>query len=53
MGRLKQFLINEQMKITGNWREKDHYEYLTWKKGLPKEKKVYNEGKTKVSRRKK
>ena len=37
MGRLKEFLINEQMRISGNWREKDHYDYLAWKKQLENE----------------
>lgn len=38
MGRLKEFLINEQMKISGNWREKDHYDYLAWEHKLKNEK---------------
>jgi|SaaInlStandDraft_1057018.scaffolds.fasta_scaffold10559_3 hypothetical protein len=37
MGRYKEFLINEQMRITGNWREKDHHEYLAWRKNLDNE----------------
>ena len=34
MGRYKEFLIEEQMRITGNWREQDHVEYLAWRKDL-------------------
>lgn len=34
MGRLKEFLINEQMRISGDWREQNHYEYLAWRKQL-------------------
>ena len=37
MGRVKEFLINEQMRLTGNWREKDHYEYLAWRRQIEKE----------------
>jgi hypothetical protein len=37
MGRLKEFLINEQMKISGNWRERDHYDYLAWRTKLKNE----------------
>jgi|TARA_R100000541_G_scaffold317_1_gene1968 hypothetical protein len=34
MGRLKQFLIQEQMRLSGDWREQNHYEYLAWRKSL-------------------
>tara|TARA_B110000977_G_scaffold173020_1_gene225854 strand:+ start:4832 stop:5035 length:204 start_codon:yes stop_codon:yes gene_type:complete len=34
MGRLKQFLIQEQMRLSGDWREQNHYEYLAWRKQL-------------------
>ena len=34
MGRLKTFLINEQMRLSGDWREQNHYEYLAWRKNL-------------------
>jgi len=34
MGRLKEFLINEQMRISGDWREQNHYEYLAWRRKL-------------------
>jgi hypothetical protein len=34
MGRLKTFLINEQMRLSGDWREQNHYEYLAWRKSL-------------------
>tara|TARA_B100000497_G_C7526197_1_gene319453 strand:- start:190 stop:348 length:159 start_codon:yes stop_codon:yes gene_type:complete len=37
MGRVKEFLINEHMRLTGNWREKDHYEYLAWRRQLEAE----------------
>jgi hypothetical protein len=37
MGRLKEFLINEQMRISGDWREQNHYEYLAWRKQLEEE----------------
>ncbi len=43
MGRVKEFLINEQMRISGNWREKDHYDYLAWRNQLEKE--HYEKGK--------
>ena len=45
MGRIKEFLINEQMRITGNWREQDHAEYLAWRKQLEQDERVYYEGK--------
>tara|TARA_R100000278_G_C5362019_1_gene125740 strand:- start:84 stop:275 length:192 start_codon:yes stop_codon:yes gene_type:complete len=48
MGRLKEFLINEQMRITGNWREQDHAEYLAWRNELEQEERVYYEGKSKI-----
>lgn len=51
MGRVKEFLINEQMRITGNWREQDHVEYLAWRKDLDKQEQIYYEGKSKISRR--
>jgi len=51
MGRLKEFLIEEQMRITGNWREKDHTEYLAWRKKIEEEEKIYYEGSAKISRR--
>lgn len=50
MGRLKEFLINEQMRITGNWREQDHAEYLAWRNQLEQEDRVCYEGKAKISR---
>lgn len=50
MGRLKEFLIEQQMQISGNWREKDHIEYLAWRKQIEEEERVYYEGRTKVSR---
>lgn len=51
MGRIKEFLINEQMRITGNWREQDHVEYLAWRKQLLEEdERVHYEGKAKISR---
>ena len=34
MGRLKNFLIQEQMRLEGNYRERDHYEYLAWRNDL-------------------
>ena len=34
MGRLKEFLIQEQMRLEGNFKERDHYEYLAWRKQL-------------------
>ena len=37
MGRLKEFLIQEQMRLEGNFRERDHYEYLAWRKQLEEE----------------
>ena len=52
MGRYKEFLINEQMRITGNWREQDHADYLAWRKDLEVKEQFYYEGKGKVSRRK-
>ena len=51
MGRYKQFLIEEEMRITGNWREQDHAEYLAWRKELEKQEHLYYEGRTEVSRR--
>lgn len=45
MGRIKEFLINEQMRITGNWREQDHHEYLAWRKGLENEQHEQERGK--------
>ena len=50
MGRIKEFLINEQMRITGNWREQDHAEYLAWRKQLEQDERVYYEGKSKIPR---
>lgn len=41
MGRLKEFLINEQMKLEGNYRERDHYEYLAWRKQLEIDEREY------------
>jgi len=38
MGKLKEFLINEQMRITGDWREQNHYEYLAWRASLEEQK---------------
>jgi|TARA_B110000908_G_C10203129_1_gene426327 hypothetical protein len=37
MGRLKEFLIEEQMRLSGDWREQNHYEYLAWRKQLESE----------------
>tara|TARA_X000001382_G_scaffold101953_1_gene76653 strand:- start:9671 stop:9859 length:189 start_codon:yes stop_codon:yes gene_type:complete len=50
MGRLKTFLIQEQMRISGNWREKDSLEYLAWRKSIEEKEQIYYEGKGKVSR---
>ena len=49
MGRYKEFLINEQMRITGNWREQDHHEYLAWRSQIEKEH-LKCEGKTIISK---
>jgi len=38
MGRLKEFLIQEQMRLEGDFRERNHYEYLAWRKQLEEEK---------------
>jgi len=51
MGRYKQFLIEEEMRITGNWREQDHTEYLAWRKELEKQEQLYYEGRAEISRR--
>jgi len=53
MGRIKEFLINEQMRITGNWREKDHTDYLAWRKNIEEQERIYYEGSSKNSRRNK
>ena len=50
MGGYKEFLINEQMRITGNWREQDHHEYLAWRAQIKKEHLEY-EGRAEISRR--
>ena len=50
MGRIKEFLINEQMRITGNWREKDHYEYLAWRKHIEAQPHQKNETRRKQKR---
>ena len=42
MGRLKEFLIQEQMRLEGNFKERDHYEYLAWRKQL-EEQESYDE----------
>ena len=52
MGRIKEFLINEQMRITGNWRERDHYEYLAWRKHIESLPRQENEKQTKGKKRK-
>lgn len=41
MGRLKEFLIQEQMRLEGNFRERDHFEYLAWRKQLEIEEQKY------------
>jgi len=43
MGRLKAFLINEQMRLEGNYRERDHYEYLAWRRQLEIDEREYEE----------
>ena len=50
MGKIKEFLINEQMRITGNWREKDHYEYLAWRKNMESQPRQKNETETQQKR---
>jgi hypothetical protein len=41
MARLKEFLIQEQMRLEGNFRERDHFEYLAWRKQLEIEEQEY------------
>ena len=41
MGRLKEFLIQEQMRLEGNFRERDHFEYLAWRRHLEIEEQEY------------
>ena len=41
MGRLKEFLIQEQMRLEGNFRERDHFEYLAWRRQLEIEEQEY------------
>ena len=43
MGKLKQFLIEQEMQISGNWREQDHIEYLAWKKQIEEEELYYEQ----------
>ena len=43
MGRLKQFLIEQEMQISGNWIEKDHLEYLAWRKQIEEEELHYEQ----------
>ena len=48
MGRIKEFLINEQMRISGNWREQDHLEYLAWRKQIEKEEQEYEQERKRI-----
>tara|TARA_B110000902_G_C14245033_1_gene563945 strand:+ start:171 stop:356 length:186 start_codon:yes stop_codon:yes gene_type:complete len=41
MGRLKEFLIQERMRLEGNYRERDHFEYLAWRRQLEVEEQEY------------
>ena len=43
MGKYKEMLLEEQQRITGNWREQDHYEYLAWRKSLEEQEYEYEE----------
>jgi|TARA_B110000967_G_scaffold128632_1_gene131395 hypothetical protein len=44
MGRLKNFLIEEQMRLSGDWREQNHYEYLAWRKQLQEQRQYEEHG---------